>query len=584
MEQISLRFQHKLTTRTTLHEEGTAPDLKTTYPALFTKSGTLLFKFGCEELRVGFAFALLRRGVRQPRHPLGQQMTVRGDEEPGSGGRPRRAARDVIDLGGASVESRGEQQHNPADHHHMHHRHLKQAELEMIQEKPARQVLPSREAKHLLTAKDKAKKQQEAKQRLLDAELACCTFTPKLCAKSKKMAEKKLGDAIGWDNHLRSTVALMAKKSGCLKRSSLTPSLNLPHFLQKSLNACAESDARTCSTPQSKTTRCLVKHMQHSGRLSGPVEDRLMEAAHRKKERLALAERAAALEELGHMSVFSKSTQALDLSPSIALTKETSQRAMAASQRLYEQAFERENKIFRLHCALQQERTQLSKKSQVLPNSREIVERRRSLSAERAPEEAFERLSRPVRRPIYIGDAKSSDPNPALAEKSQGKDSSADVVPVTSKPLDTSGDRLTNLSQPRIRNTGAQLNVSLEDLPMFARAGGCVDHVGAWPCGIPERPRAGPAFEPSSLSSPSLPSHTAEEAKTKTRQGGVGIQLTAQEDGSFVIEDVPAGGPAATSGRIKPGDQLTAVDGVKIGGRDMPFVAARITGVPSRAI
>ena len=119
---------------------------------------------------------------------------------------------------------------------------------------------------------------------------------------------------------------------------------------------------------------------------------------------------------------------------------------------------------------------------------------------------------------------------------------------------------------------------------MFARAGGCVDHVGAWPCGIPERPRAGPAFEPSSLSPPPLPSHTAEEAKTKTRKGGVGIQLTAQEDGSFVIEDVPGGGPAAASGRIKPGDQLTAVDGIKIGGRDMPFVAARITGVPSRAI
>ena len=44
-----------------------------------------------------------------------------------------------------------------------------------------------------------------------------------------------------------------------------------------------------------------------------------MEAAQRKKERLALAERAAALMELGHMSVLSKSTQALDLSLSIAL-------------------------------------------------------------------------------------------------------------------------------------------------------------------------------------------------------------------------------------------------------------------------
>ena len=131
----------------------------------------------------------------------------------------------------------------------------------------------------------------------------------------------------------------------------------------------------------------------------------------------------------------------------------------AASQRLYEQAFERENKILRLQdCALQQERTQLSKKSQVLPNSRTIVKRRRSLSAERAPEGAFERLSRPVSRPIYIGDATPSDPNPALAITSQGKDPSADVVPVTPTPLDTSGDRLTNLSQPRIRNTGAQLN------------------------------------------------------------------------------------------------------------------------------
>ena len=79
----------------------------------------------------------------------------------------------------------------------------------------------------------------------------------------KKMAEKKLGDAMGWDNHLRSTVALMAKTSGGLTRSSLTPSIKLPHYLQKSLNACAEPDART---PLSKTTRCLVQHMQHSGR------------------------------------------------------------------------------------------------------------------------------------------------------------------------------------------------------------------------------------------------------------------------------------------------------------------------------
>ena len=92
-------------------------------------------------------------------------MTVVGDQEPGSGERLRKAARDVIDMGGACVVSRGEQQHDPADHEHMHYRHLKQAELE----KPACEVLPSREAKHLLTAKDKAKKQQEAKQRLLNA-------------------------------------------------------------------------------------------------------------------------------------------------------------------------------------------------------------------------------------------------------------------------------------------------------------------------------------------------------------------------------------------------------------------------------
>ena len=64
MEQISLDFAQTDYTSTTLHEEGTAPDLKTTYPALFTKSGALLFMFGCEELRVGFrvwTFAFLRR-------------------------------------------------------------------------------------------------------------------------------------------------------------------------------------------------------------------------------------------------------------------------------------------------------------------------------------------------------------------------------------------------------------------------------------------------------------------------------------------------------------------------------------------
>ena len=93
------------------------------------------------------------------------QMTVVRDQEPGSGERLRKAARDVIDVGGASVVSREEKQHDPADREHMHYRHLKQAELE----KPACEVLPSREAKHLLTAKDKAKKQQEAKQRLLNA-------------------------------------------------------------------------------------------------------------------------------------------------------------------------------------------------------------------------------------------------------------------------------------------------------------------------------------------------------------------------------------------------------------------------------
>ena len=116
----------------------------------------------------------LRQASRQPPSPgevsnsLGNrfsQMTVMADQEPGSGGRLRKAARDVIDLDGTSVVSREEQQHDPADHERMHYRHLKQSELE----KPACQVLPSREAKHLLTAKDKAKKQQEAKQRLLDA-------------------------------------------------------------------------------------------------------------------------------------------------------------------------------------------------------------------------------------------------------------------------------------------------------------------------------------------------------------------------------------------------------------------------------
>jgi hypothetical protein len=99
-------------------------------------------------------------------------------------------------------------------------------------------------------------------------------------------------------------------------------------------------------------------------------------------------------------------------------------------------------------------------------------------------------------------------------------------------------------------------------------------------------------------------------------KGGIGIQLTQNGDGSFVIENVPpgvrqcvlwcmwcmlcldlcgvwghaslsvathalfvlytSGGPAAQTGKMQAGDQLVAVDGIKLAARPMSFVAPLI--------
>ncbi|EKX48879.1 hypothetical protein GUITHDRAFT_105503 [Guillardia theta CCMP2712] len=59
------------------------------------------------------------------------------------------------------------------------------------------------------------------------------------------------------------------------------------------------------------------------------------------------------------------------------------------------------------------------------------------------------------------------------------------------------------------------------------------------------------------------------------RPGGIGIQLTRTSDGTFVIESLPAG-VAAQSGKVLLGDELTAVDGNRIIGRDMQFAASLI--------
>ena len=173
--------------------------------------------------------------------------------------------------------------------------------------------------------------------------------------------------------------------------------------------------------------------------------------------------------------------------------------------------------------------------------------------------------------------------------------------------------RLETLSQPRLRLVGRETEMSIQsaEVPMIARVQasmGAREHVGLLPYGpqgkgalastqgkgalastnLSNMASTAPSINLKGWSRESSPgkgeNHNYMEATDKEARGGIGIQLTQKTDGSFVIENVPPGGPAATTGKIHPGDELVSVNGIKLAGRPMSFVAPLIVGAPNTVV
>ena len=169
--------------------------------------------------------------------------------------------------------------------------------------------------------------------------------------------------------------------------------------LQSSSRAVAHNTPKAAvahNTPvlQNKVSKSIVKQMILDGKRKGAIEDRLLEAAQRNKEKLAQAE-GAKLAETERDLASSRATQALDLSMAsvaddAAGGKDSSEtlakRAMAASHRLFQLSFAREDKILHLQSeALEKEREWCSQADAARTPSRYVSLRRGSLSPPKTP-------------------------------------------------------------------------------------------------------------------------------------------------------------------------------------------------------
>ena len=282
-------------------------------------------------------------------------------------------------------------------------------------------------------------------------------------------------------------------------------------------------------------------------------------------------------------------------------------RAMETSSRLYQESFARDDRLLHMQSeALEQEREKLTlQAARVLPQSARLLVTRRSLS----PSHAIERLSTPKSRASVVeawSDSKSKQPGASTSPKSRAVAEAAAPAAWPSPGVGVVSQRLQRLSQPRARDVGKALDLSVDvsQIPIIARAQATLNHVGQWPCGpsspspnistqqdcflspagdVPARGRAN-AADADMAEGGSAGVEQVSPTRPPAVSAGVGIQLTQKKNDTFVIDCVPAGGPAAVSGKIEAGDELIAVDGVKIGGRDMAFVASRITGAPDTTV
>jgi hypothetical protein len=180
---------------------------------------------------------------------------------------------------------------------------------------------------HMMTLAEKTRLKDEAKQRLIDAELARCTFAPTISTRSKEMAASRArasASASKDDSRPPRHAQLTTNARNKLEppASSVTP---LHQVLQKA---------------QSRVSQSIVKQLIRDGKRKGPIEERLLQAAQRRKEKMAEAE-GAKLEQVERDMASSRATLALDLSIASAVAgapgvkTALAKRAMATSHRLF---------------------------------------------------------------------------------------------------------------------------------------------------------------------------------------------------------------------------------------------------------
>ena len=176
---------------------------------------------------------------------------------------------------------------------------------------------------HMVTLAEKTRLKDEAQRRLMEAELSLCTFAPTISARSKEIAASR-ARASKDDSHASRHAQLTTNARNKIEppARSMPP---LPQVLQQ---------------VQSRVTQSIVKQHIRDGKRKGPIEEHLLQAGKRRKEKMAEAE-GAKMEQVERDMASSRATLALDLSIASAAAgtpggkTALAKRAMATSHRLF---------------------------------------------------------------------------------------------------------------------------------------------------------------------------------------------------------------------------------------------------------
>lgn len=80
------------------------------------------------------------------------------------------------------------------------------------------------------------------------------------------------------------------------------------------------------------------------------------------------------------------------------------------------------------------------------------------------------------------------------------------------------------------------------------------------------------------------PNSIAKAPKGKYERVGVGMLLKRSENGNIVVEDLAETGPAGKDGRIRKGDAILSVDGMRTEGKTLDAICDIIAGRPSTIV